>query len=173
MQLMQRDLRRLLLALVATIPGCGPDEAAQQTESTWMLGIWSSESVGWLTNNCGVSMFDIRKDGTFFDGGYVCGTEFEPKFDTEYVWEHDGEDVIVVRPIGSNPADGWRITRGDDCETIVVAQIVGDTIFSPGLMYRGAVCMKDRGPCMDMGECEAYETVWCDGPPPPCDEDAP
>ncbi|MBZ5714662.1 hypothetical protein [Nannocystis pusilla] len=150
---------------------------------TWMLGVWSDEAVNIDTNDCSVTHLKIDADGKAYRGGFRCGST-APTYDEAYVWEPDGEDAIVMRAEDDANASAWRIplgtnmlTQRQECDLLVTVPIVdGELSDNPRVTYvRGAVCTRAYTSCPGgAGNCDAYKTVWCEEPPPPCeDETAP
>jgi len=169
------------LLLMAAIAACGPDDLAQEIPelSTWMLGTWSTRAVGYVTNECGISQLKFQEDGTVLKGGASCGAR--PSFPTELTWERDGEDALIVTLPEDDYFDGHRITLGShpltletDCKSLAIVDILNGKIEEATLRWyvRGSVCMNVlSGPCPEgQGSCEGYATVWCDEPPPPCEQ---
>jgi hypothetical protein len=175
MQLIKPHSLCVLMILAAAT--CGPEPTAQEKESTWMLGVWSSESVGLETSNCGVHHLKIEANGKAFNGGDNCG--LNPTYPTELTWERDGEDAIIVHfPEGLYNFDAWRMflvegsdTQAPQCNSLSIEEIRdGITRDSFYGFVRGAVCTDTNSQCPEnVGNC-GYFTVWCDEPPERCED---
>src|SRR5262245_46133893 len=98
--------------LLSSVTSCGTDTPAQEPESTWMLGTWSDEAVGFETNDCTVGHLKFEADGTLLKGGFRCGS-MGVVYDEELVWERDGVDAVIVHFPDNQYYDGWHITIGD------------------------------------------------------------
>ena len=160
-----------LLAIFGAVVACGP-EGPEKIDL--LFGTYSSPTAGISNqNSTTVTHYEIRADGTFVIGGfYGCGASKATM--KEYTWVRHGEAAIdVLFPDASEGGiDTWRITRGVDCNQIHVerrreGESVGDRDYQ-----RGEVCLDVLPPCPGT-QCDSCKTVWCDGPPPPCDEAAP
>lgn len=167
MQLIQRcSLFALLWA-----GACGPDTAQ---ESTWMLGTFSAPGVG-MRNVAGVTYYEFREDGTLIRSGIeLHGTmeaETEP---VEYTWARLGDDLIEVQlPEPHGWVDRWHVSPASSCDQIQLYGLHGDSNVKYGgnSLYRGNVCIGGApGPCPIGSNCDSNITVWCDEPPPPCDD---
>lgn len=174
----QTLLAPVFSAMVAA--ACGPDAPAQPEESTWMLGTWSDRIVGYPTNECSTSHLHFLADGTLREGSASCYSG--PTYPKAYTWEREDEHTVIVNLTEGHYADAWRITlaihpatKTRDCDVIEVVDFInGELEEGTRREYvRGAVCMKLLGPCPEgQGSCEAARTEWCEGPPPPCDDQA-
>ena len=159
-----------LLALLVAVAACGPED----TEKIDVLfGTYGSLPVDFSNmNTSAVKNYVINEDGTFIiDGYYQCGAKTSTA--REYNWVRHGEDAIdVLFPdAGEGGIDTWRISRGADCNQIRLEPRVKGEAFHAYPLARGEVCLKVLPPCPG-SNCDACGTVWCDGPPPPCDEAA-
>ena len=165
MQLIQRCA---LLALLGVTTVCGP-EVAQ--ESTWMLGTFSSSGVN-MRNLSGIAHYEFREDGTLIFSGiaHYGEVEIEP---VEYTWERLGPDLIEVHlPEPYGAVDRWRFSPGKQCDYIRISRYAGENEPSDSSLHRGKVCLGPAGgPCPSGSNCDSTITVWCDEPPPPCDDE--
>jgi hypothetical protein len=155
----------LVLALAAV--GC----STEVTESTdWMLGTFSSRFVG--DRPIGLSalgQYHFREDGTLALISITnCGENREEPFQ-EYKWSRAGNWLVIVDMPEGDIFDEWRVTPGDNCNSVEVDQVQYGAVNGKFTLARGAVCLKELPPCEE-GDCATCETAWCDEPPPPCDE---
>ena len=160
-----------LLAMFGMLAACGP-EVAEKIDL--LFGTYSDPPAGVANQNSSfVVHYMIRPDGKFLIGGYYdCGAnKSEPK---EYQWvRHDETTIDVLFPdAGEGGVDTWRISRGGDCNQISVQRRREGEDLGIGFYQRGEVCLEELPPCPG-SNCESCKTVWCDGPPPPCDEAGP
>jgi len=159
-----------LLVLLAAGTACGP-EGAEKIDV--LFGTYGELAVG-ISNplTSVVRNFVINEDGTFVINGHSsCGVKTtEPK---EYKWVRHGDDAIdVLFPdAGEGGIDTWRISRGADCNQIRVDPLVNGESSYDYPLARGEVCLEVLPPCPG-STCNSCGTVWCDGPPSPCDEAA-
>ncbi|MBA3546237.1 MAG: hypothetical protein H0T76_07135 [Nannocystis sp.] len=155
------------LMLLSAATTCGSDPA----NDTWMLGTFSDVQVGQL-NYQSAPFYDILEDGSFVKGKIVHPGNVRVETG-EYRWERRGEDEIEVLfpDVEKGGIEAWRISPGFDCNTVRVDYIQRG---EPGLetaLYRGAVCIEALGmKCPSGSNCDSTKAVWCDEPPPPCDE---
>jgi len=167
---MQLIKHRSLIVLLFMSAACNPEVAE---ESDWMLGTFSNVGAGYRSNSCGVGRYEILEDGTFIDGGVDCDNDpVEPK---RLTWERLDENTIEIA-LPSGDFEAMRIRLGKHCNVIEIVSVRdGVALADFALEYvRGAVCHERTGPCEPEGsQCEGYITVWCDEPPPPCEDDAP
>jgi len=160
-----------LLTMFGMLSACGP-EGAEKIDL--LFGTYSDSPAGVSSQNSSfIVHYVISPDGKFLIGGYYnCGAnKSEPK---EYQWvRHDETTINVLFPdAGEGGVDTWRISRGDDCNQIrVELRREGETV-GEARYPRGEVCLEVLPPCPGT-QCDACGTVWCDGPPPPCDEAGP
>jgi hypothetical protein len=162
---------REILVLLVTGAACGP-EGTEKIDA--LFGTYSALPAGISNRNTyTVRNFVIEPDGTFVIGGYFqCGAGIGTP--EELRWVRRGDEAIDVRfpDAGEGGIDTWRISRGADCNQIRVesrreGEAVGDAFYA-----RGEVCLEMLPPCPG-GHCDSCGTVWCDGPPPPCDAATP
>lgn len=154
------------LALFLTIVACGPQDAGNVDA---LFGTYSEIPAGISNQNTSISRnYVIQEDGTFLIQGYKnCGAdELQPE---EYQWVRHGDDAIeVLFPDADEGAiESWRITRGADCNQIVVEWYQGGKPVKKLAVTRGEVCVEPTPPCPG-STCESCRTVWCDEPPPAC-----
>lgn len=165
MQLIQRWSLFALLSATA----CGPDTAR---ESTWMLGIFSAPGVN-MRNVSGVTYYEFREDGTLVVSGIADWgkTQIEP---LEYTWERLDNDLIEVQlPEPHDWVDRWHVSPASSCDQVQFYGLHGDdgVKYGGASLYRGKVCIAaGGGPCPSGSNCDSSITVWCDEPPPPCDD---
>ena len=167
---MQLITNRSLMALLFALLACGPEVAA---ESRWMLDTFSNRPAGYLSNNCGVSHYEFLEDGTFIDGGVDCDNNFVEL--QRLTWERLDADTIEVA-LPSGDLEALRVRPGEHCNVIEIVGVRDGVALenAPSVYVRGAVCQGRAAPCQPEGsQCESYVTVWCDEPPPPCEEDTP
>ncbi len=156
-----------LLLCVSLASGCGDDLAGT---SDWMVGVYSDRMPGLQnSHDVYVDQYEIRADGTFLVHALrVCGSNtFTEK---AYTWEHLDADTIKVKfPEGAPGGfEAWHISRGKDCNEILVGYENHGEVFVEVPYQRGAVCL-ERVTCPSgTVECDYCKTVWCDEPPPPC-----
>lgn len=160
-----------IILSVSITASCGPDTPA---ESTWMLGTFSERPVGYVQGDWGVSQIEILADGAFLLGGV--GVDNTPLESQEYAWERGTDESIEVSfpNAGEGGIEAWRITPGERCNEILIQDIqMGEPVGAPFTYVRGAVCVNDLGTCPGPAgsQCEQFKTVWCDDPPPPCEDD--
>jgi len=164
---MQLIKHRSLIVLLFMSAACNPEVAE---ESDWMLGTFSNVGAGYRSNSCGVGRYEILEDGTFIDGGVDCDNN--PVELQRLTWERLDADTIEIA-LPSGDIEAMRIRLGRDCNLIEILR-VRDGVVLENLPYeyvRGAVCQGRTLPCQPEGsQCESYITVWCDEPPPPCEE---
>lgn len=157
-----------LLGLLLAASACGP-EGGEKIDI--LFGTYGSLPVDFSNvNTSTVKNYVINEDGTFvIDGDYQCGAKtVDPK---EYRWVRHGEDAIdVLFPdAGEGGIDTWRISRGADCNQIRLEPRVKGEAFDAYPLARGKICLEVLPPCPG-STCNSCGTVWCDGPPPPCDD---
>lgn len=167
--LMSKQCSALVLAMAAM--GCGPESHDKADE--WMLGTFSTVAVPFSDLNLNaVRHYEFREDGVLVRGGLSdCGEEeITPE---EFTWERVGDNVIeVVLPASGSGIDAWRFTVGSDCDVLFDDLRAGQPLGDPSVLYRGAVCLQALGPGCQPGEteCNSCESIWCDEPPPECDD---
>lgn len=151
-----------LAPLVGILCACAPDTAQQ---GAWMLGLFSTPSANQL-NVFAVTHFELRQDGVLVVGGLADYGRTELAA-TEYTWEEDGPDAIEI--VLSEPRDGvirWRITPTADCNALQLETFRETGEPYTDTLHRGEICLSEACPAGQF--CNGNQTVWCDGPPPPC-----
>ena len=142
-------------------------------DSDWIRGTFSTPGVGSMSVGLsGVTHYEFLQDGTLFVGGVqdcADNIEIEPE---RYTWERKGEDVVEVDlPDDGSGVDAWRFEPSDACEwTLMYSLRDGEPVNDGTSLTRGAVCLRETGPCAEGTSCETCETVWCEGESPPCGE---
>ena len=67
--------------------------------------------------------------------------------------------------------DEWTLERGDSCNVLEVTKWLNGGVFETSRLNRGDLCLQELPPCDPPGsQCDRCETIWCDEPPPPCDD---
>jgi len=167
-------LIKLLCALLASFVffACGP-EAPHVNR---LIGTYSSRGAVYSTNDSSVVHYEILDDGRFTivsvgaDAGEQCNNVRGTA--TEYSWKPYGEDEIEVsfpdRAMGG--VEAWRISRGGACSMRVRLVQEGKVSTNFQEYTRGAVCLAVPT-CLPGPACSGCNLVWCDEPPPPCDDD--
>jgi hypothetical protein len=155
--------------LALAVSGCSKVDVER---SGWVLGTFSDTPANYSSLALlGVTQYEFREDGTLALSAVGCGGA--PKeLIREYQWRTDGDlRVIVEIPAPENTVfQEWVVTQGEECNTLQIDQIQDGRSISGPLLWRGAVCMSKLPPCEAGHECASCTTVWCDEPPPDCEE---
>jgi len=77
-------------------------------------------------------------------------------------------EVVLAEPPGS--ADRWRISRGSDCNRLLLEDFQGSNEISEKELYRGKVRLLEGRMCPIGSNCDANVSAYCGDPPPACDE---
>lgn len=177
---------RFALCIIGCGPPVGVDESTGPLESSsagpepiapaeWMSGLYSNREVNQdtatFTENGNVGYYEFLPDGTFLGlltGGSEPVRMWAPISETEArIYPNEMDDPRIA---------WWRATEvatADGCRKVSLRLFVGaEDTPGPGL-YRGKVCVVDV-PCPPDQKpyegCSGYRLVWCDEPPPGCDD---
>jgi hypothetical protein len=157
------------LALVAALlSACGPQA---RDDGDWMLGTFSDPGPGLRSAGpIGLRHYEFHDDGTLSVIGVTeCGDNNEElRFEAE--WVQQGQDEIVVELPEEDAIDAWLITPAPECGSVQVEWLQEGAVENTTSWTRGIVCTRELPACAEGTSCESCETVWCDEPPPPCDD---
>ncbi len=166
-----RKSARFALAVLAmagarAVVACGPAAGT----SDWMLGTFSDTKI--KQEAYGLGHDEFHEDGRLVLINVTrCGENVREQV-LEYEWRRDGDSHVIVELNGpEGGVDQWLISAGETCETLKVEEVVDGEAFFGFTLWRGAVCMELLPPCTpEQVERPGCKTVWCDGPPPECEE---
>lgn len=184
----QRSAKGCWSALLASVLlGCGPTKGTQddgadgtsvgdEPAPTWMIGVFSRSAAnqGPLVgdNVASVYLVEFTDDGSVIRRDVTGCGQYESTFASR--WTLTSPDEIQVE---SDDDDRFSIVRTAGCHS-GLQQLLWE--YPSGLeepLWRGEKCLESifnpQDPDEEEGEVlpgDTCRTVWCDEPPPPCEE---
>jgi len=161
----------LVISLLGSsyLAACGPEVV---DHGDWMLGTFSRVREGAIES--GLTRYTLHDDGVFeMVNIYNCGEQEETI--AEHVWRHRTDGSVEVydpdegKVVGGY--DAYVIYQTEDCGELLFSVIYRGNVIDESTFYRGVMCMQDLPPCEGGFECDTCMTVWCDGSPPPCEDE--
>lgn len=139
----------------------------------WMIGTFSLVGEDEVVPGT-ISRYTLDEDGAFESVNLDSCQNDDEQVTGEYVWKYDESDIVgLFEPNGGDVGgfDEWRLEPTEDCNELLVQFVDGGRVVGESPFYRGIMCMQDLGPCDPGTECDGCKTIWCDGSPPPCEDE--
>lgn len=163
-----------LVCGAAAIIACGPerrgadDDPPDQPDVPWLMGVFTQHAVGDNFPSSDANVFEFRGGGeavVWRTGVYRTGPG-EPNLK----WEAQTPTRVRVEPLVGRGATPFIVAPTSDCNELRRSDIVNgieptDAEFRTPL-YRGELCVTSIPEAIG----GAFNFDYCDGPPPPCDE---
>lgn len=181
-----RVIAGVALALLACGPPAGVEDSTGPGGGTttgpepvpaaeWMSGLYSNRRIthdtARFTENGDVAYYEFLADWTFL--GPLSGNNSDEM--RSWAPLTDTQARIYPNPSDSPDVHWWdarAVTSQDGCTRVALTR-VGSIETGAGTLYPGKVCVVDV-PCppdqKPFEGCSGYRLVWCDEPPPGCDE---
>jgi len=158
------------LASVLHLTACGPEVI---DHGDWMLGTFTLDWDEKVVLD-GTTRYVLEEDGLFEVINVRGCNEHHEEVVGEYSWRYTADGAVeAYDPSGGaiEASDLYRISENADCNVLSLQKVDRGEVTIELPFRRGVMCMQDLPPCEGGFECDSCMTVWCEGSPPPCEDE--